>query len=76
LTLFTGQIKQSNLVKRKTSLLKKGSKPHIGGANASKTGFFYSAFPEITPFLAKSGTLSLSTRQKPGFFSGVVKRDV
>jgi len=44
----------------------------IGGANALKTGVFDRAFPEITLFLAISGTLSLSIRQKPGFFSGVV----
>jgi hypothetical protein len=42
--------------------------------NASKTRFFDSAFPEIILFLAKSGALSLSTRQKPGFFSGGVLR--
>ena len=51
------------------SLLKKGSKPSIGGANALKPRFFDRAFPEITLFLATSGTLSLSIRQKPGFFS-------
>ena len=55
-----------------TTLLKKGSKLSIGGTNELKTGFFGRAFPKITLFLAISGTLSLSTRQKPGFFSRVV----
>jgi ribosomal protein S18 acetylase RimI-like enzyme len=39
--------------------------------NELKTGFFGRAFPKVTLFLAISGTLSLSTRQKPGFFSRV-----
>jgi hypothetical protein len=44
----------------------------IGGANASKTGFFDSAFPEITLFLAKVGRCPFQLVKNPVFFDGVV----
>jgi hypothetical protein len=45
-----------------------GRRTGAGQNSPKKPGFFVGAFPEMPPFLAKSGALSLSTRQKPGFF--------
>jgi len=63
-----------SLLKKGLSPIPIGSKPDTYWAvhwwgKRTKNRFFDRAFPEITLFLAIRGTLSLSIRQKPGFFS-------